>query len=238
MDTLSANSFRLSSCQATLFTPDEEVSAAKLVTGLLPKWLDHFDADPSVLPLQEVVPRELPKLILLSKSGLWKCEIASARINLFWFRSKASDTEPRTQDFFTSSLRFLNEYVAFQRARVGRMAAVLKRYAEHPSPGSYLVAHFCQGRWLSGPMKVSESFELHVRTNYNLADKFRVNSWIRNKTGQVFPPDEKRPIILVEQDLNTLAEEAATMDFTTEDVEMFYTAAAVDSDRILRSYYP
>jgi hypothetical protein len=236
MDKVTAGNFQLASCQATLFTPDEEVSAAKLLKRLAPTWIDHFDGEPTTLPLQELVPREVPKLILESKSKAWRCEIASERINVFWRRLKAADEEPTLESFFKTALRFLTEYIDLQAARIGRVAAVLNRYADHPAPGPYLAAHFCQERWISGPAKTAQSFELHIRTNYDLADKFPINAWIRSKTGRV--ADEKRTIVLVEQDLNTSAEAVAEAKYTMDEIATFFEAAAVDFDKTLKTYYP
>jgi hypothetical protein len=79
-----ASDFVLASCQATLFTPVAEVSAVRLLTKLLPDWVDRFDADPMVLPLPEAVPKEVPRLMLSSRSEEWKCEIAPGCMNLIW----------------------------------------------------------------------------------------------------------------------------------------------------------
>ncbi len=62
MNALTFEDFRLASYQATLFTPDEEVSSVKLVKGLLPQWVERFDADPIAVPAMEGIPREVPRL--------------------------------------------------------------------------------------------------------------------------------------------------------------------------------
>ena len=69
MSDLAAKDFHVASCQATLFTPEEAVSAVKLIKGLLPSWVSRFDQEPMVLPFGGEVPREIPRLILQSKDG-------------------------------------------------------------------------------------------------------------------------------------------------------------------------
>lgn len=238
MDTPTLKDFRLASCQATLFTPDEEVSNAKLVKGLLPGWVDLFDAEPISVPAPQGLPREVPRLILESKSGVWRCEIASARINLFWRKPQADAPEQTLTQFFSKATTLLNEYREFLGARVGRIAAVLNRYTQHPTPGLFLARHFCQERWLTGPLNRPGHFELHAHKRFSLADRFLVNSWVRNKTGQLSAGEENKPVVLVEQDLNTLAEETETKTFTKEDLEGFFAAAVTEFDVILRLYYP
>jgi hypothetical protein len=70
MDVLTAENFRLVSCQAALFTPDEEVSSIKLTTGFLPRWVELFNADPMVAPATEGLPRDARRLILNSQSRI------------------------------------------------------------------------------------------------------------------------------------------------------------------------
>jgi len=238
VDTLTLKDFRLASCQATLFTPDEEVSTAKLVKGLLPSWVELFDAEPTSVPTLQGLPREVPRLTLESKSGAWRCEIASARINLFWRQPKADAPEQTLTQFFSKATTLLNEYRDFLGARVGRLAAVLNRYAQHPSPGLFLARHFCQERWLTGSLNRPENFELHAHKRFSLSGRFLVNSWVRSKTGRLSSGEENQPIVLVEQDLNTLSEEIETQAFSKEDIDRFFSSTVTEFDVILRLYYP
>jgi hypothetical protein len=118
------------------------------------------------------------------------------------------------------------------------MAAVLHRYAQHPSPGEFLARQFCQERWLSGPLTRPENFELHTHKTFLLAEKLRVNSWLRSKTGMATTRQENHPAVVVEQDLNTLAEEAGKREFTREEIERFFSAVVPEFDKILQLYYP
>lgn len=228
--------FGLVSCQASLFTPDEEVSGAKLGKGLLPSWTERFDAEPIILPSAQGLPRAVPRLIVQSQSGQWRCEIASARINFFWRRAAPEVAEPTLPEFFTDAQRFLHEYVAYQGARVGRVAAVLNRYVRHDSPASFLTQHFCQERWVTSLADV-QSFELHIHRRFDLGT-FSTNCWVRNKTGTISEQGEPKPIILVEQDINTLAEDIDDKEFSENEVKEFFSAVAGEFDELLRLYYP
>ena len=97
-------------CQATLFTPDEDVSSARLLRGpLLAKWGELFDEEPTVLPSIDGIP-EVPRLTLQSKSLVWRCEIAPARINLYWYRVKAKLPEIGLQEFCDTASKRLAEF--------------------------------------------------------------------------------------------------------------------------------
>ena len=130
MSDLAAKDFHVASCQATLFTPEEAVSAVKLIKGLLPSWVSRFDQEPMVLPFGGEVPREIPRLILQSKDGARRCEIASERINLLWRKVSPDAPEPTLAEFYGDASLQLVEYQQFLGARVGRIAAVINRYAE------------------------------------------------------------------------------------------------------------
>jgi len=235
-----SSDFALTSCQATLFTPDEEISASKLMSGLLPRWLGRFDGDPTMLPVPAgvPVPRDMPRVILQAASGAWRCEIASARINLSWRKTKRETQILPVAEFFKDATKLLNEYRDFLECRVGRLAAVLNRYVIQPSPGRFLAEHFCQDRWLRAPLNRPEGFELHAHKSFKLGGRFQVNSWVRNKTGKLTEDDERRPIILVEQDINTLVEEVSTSAFSTDEMAAFFAAVTVEFDHILNLYYP
>jgi hypothetical protein len=236
-DELTVRMFRLASCQATLFTPDEEISTTRLLDGLVHRWHDRFDADPVIIPANEDIPREDPRMILGSTSGDWRCEIASTRINLSWRRTNTTTAEPALFGFYAEATRVLNEYAGFLNARVGRMGAVLNRFAEHATPGLFLARHFCQDRWSAAPLNRPENFELHAHKRYRLAGAFEVNSWVRNKTGTV-PGEHPHPIVSVEQDLDTLAEDSDRRRFSAEEIARFFGECGYVFDSILWLYYP
>lgn len=238
MEIITAHDFRLASCQATLFTPDAEVSIVKVLQEVLPQWAELFDAEPTIVSAAEGLPREIPRLILESKSQMWRCQIASARIDLFWRKPVADSPDITLEAFFREAIQRLNEYRESLESRVGRIAAVLNRYAEHPRPGVFIARHFCQNRWLTGPLAQVENFELHAHERSMLSGHFQVNVWVRSKTGTISSDQQNRAIVLVEQDLNTPLEDMETQDFVKEEIERFFGATGPKFNEILHLYYP
>jgi hypothetical protein len=235
-----ASDFVLASCQATLFTPVAEVSAVRLLAKLLPDWVDRFDADPMVVPLPEAVPREVPRLMLRSRSEEWKCEIAAGRMSLIWQRTTRAPEPASLVERYGMLIPLLAQYSAVLESRVGRLAAAISRYVEHASPARFLASHFCNDRWLQGLLNRPDDFELHAHKVFLLGGRFQANSWVRHKTGLLNLPGEEaqKPIVLAEQDFNTLAEEQATRNFATDEIGAFFSAAALGFDETLRLYYP
>lgn len=233
---ITARDFTLARLQVTVFTPDEEISGAKLARTLLPKWEQWFDGERFLMPTVGPLPREVPRAILQSQDGAWRCEISSERVNIYWQKTSADADMPNT--FGSQAIQLLDEYTATFGARVGRLAAVMTRFAPHPSPGRFLAEHFCDKRWLVKPFNRPENFEIHAHKVFFLAQKFTVNSWVRTRTAHASGPTATLPGISVEQDLNTLQEESGTRQFSSNDIQSFASAALPEFDAILSQYFP
>jgi len=222
VDLLTHTAFEVSVCQATIFTPDEELSAAKVMGGFYPNCLDLFDSEPEVRPSLPGFPAEVPRIILKNKLDSMRLEIAAARTNFFLRKTREEGDSLSLERFYQEATRLFSQYQELTGCRVGRSAAVVTRFGNHDTPALFLSRHFCRDRWIEAPLDRPESFELHARKRFELADKLMVNSWVRNKTGYLAIEESKTPIVLVEQDINTLAEEAADSSFTPKDIELFF----------------
>ena len=86
------------------------------------------------------------------------------------------------------------------------------------------------------PLNRPENFELHAHKRYALYGEEVVNSWVRNKSA--YKASDEKPVILVEQDLNTLGEQVLAREYTDEEMGLFFDAASSELDHILSIYYP
>jgi len=235
---LSHTDFEIATCQATIFTPDEEFSSVKVMQRFYPHWADLFDVDPTVLPPFSRLPGDVPRIILQSTSEVWHCEIAPARVNFFW-RQTTQETSPiELGIFFDKAFDVLIGYQQLLGSRIGRLAAIITRFARHDTPALFLARHFCHDRWSRAPLNRPEGFELHAHKRFLLHTAFQVNSWARNKTGHLTTGDSQIPIVMFEQDINTLPEEAPAKSFSTDDLRYFLHAVTSEFDIILQLYYP
>jgi hypothetical protein len=91
---------------------------------------------------------------------------------------------------------------------------------------------------VEGVFKDVGDFELHAHRRSLLGEKFRVNSWIRNKVGTMTSPNRTDPILLIEQDINTLPEDLGTASFKREEWSLFFRAVEKQFDETLDSLYP
>lgn len=239
MEELTASSFELASCQATIFTPDGDLAVSKVMRELYPSLATRFDGEPTILPLAaEGAPPEIPRIILDSKSKEWRCELSPVRVNVHWRRAKSTEASVALGEFFKDASEVFLQYAAQLSPRIGRLAALTKRFSPHEKPGLFLARHFCKDRWGLAPLNRPENFELHAHKRFTIARNFTVNSWARSKTGKLSGDGDEKLIVLFEQDLNTLAEKAAEKDFSEEEIREFFRAAPGELDEILALYYP
>ncbi len=239
MEELTASSFELASCQATVFTPDGDLAVSKVMRDLYPSLATRFDADPTILPpVPEGAPPEIPRIILESTSQEWRCELSPARINVYWRRPKSAEACVALGDFFEEAAKILLQYAALLSPRIARLAALTTRFSVHEKPGLLLARHFCKDRWDKAPLNRPENFELHAHKRFTLTSDFTVNSWAKSKTGKMSGDGDEKLIVLFEQDLNTLTDGAPAKGFSEAEVRKFFGAVSTELDSILGLYYP
>jgi len=69
------------SIQATVFTPGFNFVTAKILTSLLDLRSGLLDGDPTILPLPEDAPVDIPRIILKNKDNSLRLEATPIRIN-------------------------------------------------------------------------------------------------------------------------------------------------------------
>src|SRR5882724_7017302 len=72
--------------EASVFTPDAEVTGARLLSTWYPRFVNMFDGEPVAFPGMEGAPREIPRAIFASRDGVWRCEVSPERLTIHWNR--------------------------------------------------------------------------------------------------------------------------------------------------------
>jgi hypothetical protein len=233
---LRINDFIFSSLQGTLFAHFSWAVNAKKLSAILSLFSDTFDSAPLVLPVPEDAPLEIPRVILRSNDKQWTLEIAANRVNYRWTQM-AEAQHQGVKDFADILTHFVQVLLGIEPTRVGRIACIAARYLLAERPASLLSRHFCKENWLERALPDSEAFELHSLRKTRIGQKFDVNSWIRFKSGQLaIPSTPVRPIVLVEQDINTLAETEGIAEYKYEEVVSFYSLVEVELENRFRSF--
>lgn len=227
MRALAAQDLGLATCQASVYTPDDELEVARLLRGLVPACLERFNTEPQVVS-HPASPH--PRVLLRSATGMWRCEIAADRTDFYWIRPEALAPAPTLEEFYQVAAGVLAHYAEVSHGRISRLAAVVKRIAGHTAPALFAVDHFMRPELAGTALEGTESFELYAHKRHVLG-RFVVNAAMRCRaTGD--------GIVDLEQDLNTLAEQAGSRRFTLEDIAEFFGHAAREHERVLALYFP
>lgn len=236
----SAFSFR--SYQAAAFYTNLQLVVSKSLPRLLNDLGDVLDGDPITYPVPPDAPPEVPRILLSNKDRSIRLEISLNRTDVRW-RREATGHEFPLNEFSQFAQRAFRCFGEVTHAKPGRIALVANRFQPYDDPAKALANHFCRSHLLSsepsskGPLNRPENFELHAHKRFDLGP-FHVNSWVRCKTGSLRQDGERRSVIIVEQDLNTLSERAAETEFSEDEIRDFYQLAISELDVILRLYFP
>jgi len=229
--------YEVVSLQSTIFTPGFSFDSPSVLRRLFEIGSDLFDGDPTVLPIPEDAPREIPRITLQSSNRTLKIDVAPSRTNLYRIKSAADDTI-NINDFNVLSSQFLTNYKETVNARCGRVAAIIRRFAVIENPGREIAAHFCKEDFIRAPFDRPEGFEIHAHKVYDLSDFDQVNSWVRIRSGVAqFPDSAPQRAIIIEQDINTLSEGMEDKDYSSQKINRFFGIVADEFDIILRLYF-
>jgi hypothetical protein len=235
-----AKDFRVIKIQASLFTPGLQFRAAKVLGQLLSEYNSVFDGDPVSMPVAQGLPREVPQVILTSADGKKVLQAGPARLDVM--REDDPISESAMKDFLRWAVELGLNYLSKTQGKAGRLACILLRMAPGRHPAKALSQHFCQQRWLVGPLNRPEHFELHAHKQFRLDGLFEVNSWVRCKTAVLAKPDQPNATtpdaIIVEQDINSLAEQMETRELSVEEMHRFFEIVPQEMSKILGLYFP
>jgi len=229
---LSIEALRFNAFQGILFTSGTQIPTARILGRLLEKFGDRYDGPPTVLPIPLEVNPEVPRIILQSGDNSWGLEVGLARINFRWVQMK-DDQQLQPNEFRDHFLRFVEGLLQVEPMPIGRLAYALTRYVLSETPASLIAERLCRDQIQKPNL---ENLEVHVHTRKKLGNTFEVNEWSRFKSGLLsLPGTAHRRIALIEQDINTLAENAPTTLFSLDDVKRFVVAASRELPETLRS---
>lgn len=230
--------FTLEAVQTALFTPEmSPFASGRAVAAILPKFRERFDGDMQALPLPADVPSEIPRVALQSSDGQWRLQMGPARIDSFW-SNKATSSPAALTAIVGECFEVLDQYVREMLATAGRVALVVYRICPVEDPAQALIQRFCNAASQREPFSRSETFEIHNHKVYTPGQgiNYAINSGVRCKSATMAP--NNRPVILVEQDLNSRAQNLPSRRFTVDEMRVFFETASREADEILRKYFP
>jgi hypothetical protein len=221
-----------------LLTPTErQFQSARLVTRLL-ELLPAYSGDPTVLPVPQDAPGEIPRIVLTSPNGTETIQISPARSEFAIGRKPGGTLD--VDAFFGSIVNRAETLLTALDSRPYRMAVTGNFYAKAAQPAEALTTQFIDSKWSAddGPMAKVQNFELHIHRQQELLEGLTVNSWLRIKTGRVIDPGGQVPAVVVERDVNTLQEQPGGRTFSPEELTSFVTRARAFLLTELERFFP
>jgi len=232
--------FTLEAVQTALFTP--EVSAfvsARAVAAVLPKYRERYDGAMQALPLPADVPAEIPRVVLQSSDGSWRLAMGQARIDSFW-NNRGTTLHHDLAEIVADCVAVFELYVREMGAPVGQVALLVWRICPVENPAEAIIHRFCNESSQKEPFNRSATFEIHNHKVYTPGQgiTYPINSWVRCKSATMAAAVGNRPVILVEQDLNNLAQNRSPRRISIEEMRSFFETALLEADAIFRKYFP
>lgn len=225
------------SIQASLFITNFNFSTSKILKTVLDHCSDQFDGAPTVLPLPNDAPIEIPRIVLERKDKSMKLELSPQRLNLFRIKSQDED-KISPKKFLCTEVELLVKLIKDIRADCVRMAVVLERFCPKREPAKDIAIHFSKENFMKEPLDRPSAFELHSLKKYTFLDSFEVNSWVRIKSGGVQSEGVFSPVVIAHQDINTFVELMDTKIYNNDDVSKFFSNIFEEFDNILKLYFP
>ena len=234
---VTAQDFLVARVQVVAFPTERQLPTNKVIATLLTKYADRFDGDLQALPLPQDIPAEFPRAVLQSSDQRFRFEIGLGRLSSQWQR--LDDETTNFEEVVSGCVDVMDYCVKELNPRIGRLALVVTRVRPCDTPAQTLVQRFCREDTQQEPFNRSSNFEIHNHKEYVLPEiepNLTINSWVRCKTATLTKTD--LPAILVEQDLNTLAQEHEQRQFTADQVRAYFRIVTREADDILRKYFP
>jgi len=240
---LRAGDFRLTAVRLVAFTPNlVDFNPSALLAAVLAKYAKRFDGNVQALPLPEDAPPDFPRVQLASSNGVWGFAASLSRITSSWNLQEEQGGETAGLAHVVTCCREpIDHHMRENDVRVGRLGLVITRVCRVETPAQTLIDRFCrhdvkEPNSPDAPLRNSSNFEIHNHKQYESPTGLTVNSWVRCRTGVI--RKHASPIVTVEQDINTLAEEIDEQTFSIEETAAFYDMSVSEAETILRKYFP
>ena len=239
--TLQMLDFTIVNVLAAIFTPDFNISSSLKVANFANSLLDdRLDGEPTILPIPQDAPAEIPRVTLKSSDNLLSLSISPSRTNLEFKIPLTSIVEMIDYSTYYSNMsKFFVEFSSGLNLRVQRLGYVTDRLIIMDDALSYIMKRFCNTDQTSKgrPFYNPKRFEMHSLKNYDW-EGYQINSWVRIKFIPVRIEDKIKPSLWVQNDLNTLSnEEDPGADFKTEEIQKYFDNIPNHLNQILDLYF-
>jgi hypothetical protein len=201
-------------------------SKLKLALTLTEILEDLFDTEPTILPVPDNFPQEIPRLVLKSKDKIWTYQVSFNRFELVFDLPPEKYGTGEFEDVLGIHAQTgLNIWESLQTdyKASGHRIGVVTGFA---SLGDNLV-DVLRSRFVQ-PSSAPEPHELQLHALHKLPiDNLNINRWVRCFAGPARPDKfEANNLLRVEVDINSVPEE--TFDLTSDNIQRFFDQVKVE----------
>jgi len=176
-----------------------------------------LEKDPTILPIPDDAPSNIPRIMLSNKSEEYKCNIAANRIDFFYQEKK----EPKPfkeiyNQFYANYKKFFTTLKSEFNPQISRLALVSKLISFlNESSNNLIKSTFLKENIFGNP------YNLEIIILYkDKVDTFKINRMIKIKSLRKKDPPEDDMALRSEIDINTLPE--ITGDYNKEEIDKIY----------------
>jgi len=207
---------RLRRVQHSLFSSSIVLNdVVRTVNNIKQRYPDIFDGDPTILPMPDDAPPQIPFVQLIDKKECYQLNISRRRID-FFFHNKQMIGEIhlpvlKLYDIFLQVFKIMCDEI---RAPFNRCAVVVEWTIALDSVSA---AEFLKKKYIDSRAPYRNPFT--VRLNYlsrEVFDNFTTNAWVNLRSARKSNAPEENNFIIVEIDYNTIPEEK--YEFNHDDI--------------------
>jgi len=212
----------ISSMQAAIFCSELLISnKEEFIYHVVQETNDFLKGEPTIFPIPDDAPAEIPRIILKSKTYPYSCNFCKNRFDFFYKeQGKPNKTFEEVFPDFRNILDRLATYIKISlNIKIIRLGFIPNFVIELKESGNeYLLREYLHPNLFLNPYEI----QINVLHKFEL-ESFKVNRWIKLKPLRMRNniKDDRR--ILVEIDINTLSEEMH--DFSPDQIKQFITLA-------------
>ena len=194
-----------------------------------------FDVEPTILPIPNDAPIDLPRVILKSKNGDFVCNTSLSRVDLFYNVKKDPECDLRNvkSKFFPlliNTINFLNDSYKIKINRIGLVSSFVLELSD--SSNKYILQKYLNE---NGLISDTSEIQLNVLNRLELLSKYKINRWLRIRSLRDKPNVVNDKFCSVKIDINTPAEIAYDID--REVASLIFTEAIKNMEEVLKTHY-
>ena len=187
--------------------------------------LGILDGDPTVLPVPNDAPLEIPRIILTSKNKVFSCNISSERIDLIINKSKVTESNIDLEEEILKKSEILSNLIRKSLNWSVHRLSLISQFKYKPEVG---VLNFMKN--LLSEQFGADSAELEVhRLKHIKVGNYKSNQWVRFLSRNGGAPNE---FIHILSDVNTLKTEKYS--FTEDGSKLFFSSALIITKNTLK----